>query len=81
VDEAKGVGRAPPGDREQLKLALGVLAVNPNAKPSVPLSYALDRLDRRYGQPPGAHRDWDDEDLLRALAFQTIEASVQVSDG
>lgn len=58
-----------------------MLAVNPDAHEAVPLSYALDRLDRRYGQRPGAHREWPAEDLLRALAFQSLEASVTVTHG
>lgn len=43
----------------------------------IPFAYALDLLERRYGQPPGSSSTWDPEVLLRVLAFRQIEASVK----
>jgi hypothetical protein len=43
----------------------------------IPFSYALDLLERRYGQPPGSAATWEPDALLRALAFRNLEAAVK----
>lgn len=43
----------------------------------MPFRYALDLLERRYGQPPGSAATWDPDDLLRALAYRNLESSVR----
>ncbi len=56
-------------------------ALDPDKRLPIPMSYALDRLERRYGQPPGSAPTWDPDALLRALEFARIEASIKVSKG
>lgn len=58
-----------------------MIAHDPDAQPSVPFRYAVDQLERRYGQPPGSARTWAAEDLLRALDYQQLEATMRRSNG
>ena len=62
-------------------MALRLAALDPDARPSIPFRYALDLLERRYGQPPGSAATWNHDDLLRALEYQRMEASVTVTKG
>ncbi len=57
------------------------VALDPDKRPVVPFRYALDQLERRYGQPPGSAATWAADDLLRALTYQHLEASVKVTRG
>lgn len=60
-----------------MKRALAMVAHDPDLRPAVPFRYALDQLERRYGQPPGSARTWDAEDLLRALDYQRLESEMR----
>ena len=75
----QGGAGAPPGVRDELNRALAVAALDPKATPAIPFMYALDLLARRYHVPPGSLREWEAEDLSRALAFARMEASVKVT--
>lgn len=76
----QGAG-TPPSERRQLAEAFLAVALDPEKRPAIPFSYALDQLERRYGQPPGSARTWDVDDLERALEFQRLESSVKVGTG
>lgn len=58
-------------------MALTLAARDPDARPSIPFRYALDQLERRYGQPPGSAATWPADDLLRALQYQRLEAGMR----
>ena len=77
MDRRHAGGGAPPGDRDQLKRAFGLAAMDPKARPPIPYAYFIDQLERRYGQPPGSARTWEPDDFLRAAAFMRLEASVR----
>ena len=66
----------PPGDRRALRQALAISSRVPDAHPEIPFRYALDQLERRYGQAPGSSRSWDPEDILRALDYTRLEAEM-----
>lgn len=68
---------APSSERRALKQALARAVRDPDSAVPVPLSYALDLLERRYGQPPGSAATWEPEVLLRSLAIMRIENSVR----
>ena len=75
-----GCGK-PPRDRRALKTALTLAAHDPDSSASIPFRYAIDLLERRYGQRPGSARTWPADDLLRALSYQSIEATVKGKRG
>lgn len=58
-------------------MALAMAARSPEARPTVPFRYALDQLERRYGQPPGSARSWDAEDIMRAIDYARLEAEAR----
>ncbi len=59
-------------------MALTLASHDADARPAIPFRYALDLLERRYGQAPGSAATWPADDLLRALQYQRMEASVKV---
>lgn len=66
--------RAPPGDRDELKKALLLVAHDPESRPAVPYRYMIDALERRYNQPPGSAESWPVEALARAIEYYRLEA-------
>jgi hypothetical protein len=59
--------------------ALVLAARDPSLAPPVPFRYVVDRLERKYGQPPGSAASWPLEDFLRALVYERLEARAAIA--
>lgn len=73
--------RPPPRERDELRVALATVALDPDARPGFPFRYFIDQLERRYGQPPGSAETWPIDAFLRAVEYVRLESNVRVTRG
>jgi len=78
--------RNPPRERDELKQALALLALEPDVPRPVPFDYSLYRKAQRIGVPPWVLEGYPldrppVEWVIRCLDFAAMEASVKVIRG